>query len=350
MKILILPLFLAVFQTTLGQLVTFPSSNPIDLSQGEILGVGASISNINHTGDSFSIGYFNAENSNINLSEGILLTTGTIFHFNNNGPHGPNNSSNAGFNNNGEGCSLLSNLIDGSPTYNCSSLEFDFIPQADSIQIKYIFGSDEFPEYTGSNFKDIVGIFITGPEFPNPVNIAKLYTGDDVSINTIDMLDFYYVNNGNGAQSPFNTSDQYIQYDGYTIPLYAKANVTNGETYHLQIVIADVMDGIIDSGVFIETEGMNVGFAKSKESQNEINIYPNPIQDHFTLKLKLMNTESVSYTLINTLGQQIHSEELGYLTQGEHKYACNFNHIKTGVYFLKIKIGNETITQRVVVK
>ncbi|CAN5396095.1 hypothetical protein BH11BAC1_BH11BAC1_28620 [soil metagenome] len=43
-----------------------------------------------------------------------------------------------------------------------------------------------------------------------------------------------------------------MQYDGYTTVLTARAGVIPCETYHLKIAIADVTDGVYDSGVFLE--------------------------------------------------------------------------------------------------
>ena len=46
-----------------------------------------------------------------------------------------------------------------------------------------------------------------------------------------------------------NTS---VQYDGFTAVLQAKIAVSPCDTYHLKMVVSDVGDGILDSGVFIE--------------------------------------------------------------------------------------------------
>jgi hypothetical protein len=333
-----------------AQLITYPTSSPIDFSQGQLLGGQAIISNVTHNGEPFSIGHFNGENTTLNLNEGIILTTGTIFHFNGNGPHGPNNNFAAGFNNGASGCTILSGLIDGNNTFNCSILEFDFVPELDSIQLKYVFGSDEFPEYVGSDFKDIVGIFITGPEYPNPVNIATLPNGNQVSVNGIDTTQLYYINNGNGDQSPYNQSEQYIQYDGYTTPLYAKSAVTIGETYHLIIAIADVSDGILDSGIFIETIDMNVSTEKINHADFEIKLYPNPTIANCTLKLKLSKAQSVHCSITNTLGQVVSTQNLGKINEGVHSLPLNIENLNTGVYFVKVDVGSESIIQRLVIK
>ena len=57
----------------------------------------------------------------------------------------------------------------------------------------------------------------------------------------------YYVDNCGGTT---------VQYDGFTVPLLAKASVIPCSTYHVKLVIADVGDGIYDSGVFLEENGI----------------------------------------------------------------------------------------------
>ena len=47
-----------------------------------------------------------------------------------------------------------------------------------------------------------------------------------------------------------------IQYDGFTVPMTAVANVTPGETYHVKIAIADAGDMIYDLGVFLSIESL----------------------------------------------------------------------------------------------
>ena len=60
------------------------------------------------------------------------------------------------------------------------------------------------------------------------------------------------MDNGVGGDPPFSTDPQYIQFDGFTVPLTARALVQCGQTYHIKIAIADPGDAILDSSVFLE--------------------------------------------------------------------------------------------------
>lgn len=251
---------LAVF----SQLTT-TSMTPGQLVQGVLLGPGVTVSNISYSGVPSAIGYFNGTGSNVGISEGIVMTTGTIYN-NGQGPHGPNSSAGAGINNSAGGYSRLSNLIGGIQTYNAAILEFDFIPYSDTVRFKYVFGSEEYPEYVGSDFNDVFAFFISGPGIAGASqNIARLPNGTPVAINNVNngqqntgpcVNCANYVYNGTGLNSPYNSSDFYIQYDGFTRVLEAVSRVQCGETYHLVIAIADAGDGLLDSGIFLEANSL----------------------------------------------------------------------------------------------
>ena len=97
----------------------------------------------------------------------------------------------AGVDNNIGGSALLSGLIGSTQTYNAAILEFDFIPYSDTVRFKYVFGSDEYPEFAppnNSGFNDVFGFFISGPGIPGIQNIAQLPNGGGVvSINNVNV-------------------------------------------------------------------------------------------------------------------------------------------------------------------
>lgn len=261
MKNLFYILILLLGMDSYAQLSTTGGISPSNLVQNVLLGNGVSVSNITYNGSPGAIGSFTCGPQTMGLNSGIVITTGTIQN-NGDGPQGPNNKNDAGTNNGYPGYPLLSNQIGpGATTFNAARLEFDFIPYSDTIRFRYVFGSEEYPEFVGSDFNDVFGFFITGPGFPNPTNIARIPNSSDiVAINS--------VNGGNPTSSPQvpATNSQYyvsnnggtvLQYDGYTKVLEAVARVECGQTYHLNMAIADVGDGIYDSGIFLEANSLS---------------------------------------------------------------------------------------------
>ena len=255
--------FIGIFlpQILRAQLITNNSLNPQGLVQNILLGNGVTVSNVTYNGSPVAIAQFTAANTTLGINSGIVMTTGTTLP-NGDGPQGPNDASGAGVDNNMGGFNLLSQAIQGTQTYNAAILEFDFIPYADTVRFKYVFGSDEYPEFAPPNnttYNDVFGFFISGPGITGFQNIAKLPNGAVVSINNVNTLTnpFYFVNNGDGNTAPYNQSPQYIQYDGFTKVLEAVSQVQCGQTYHLILAIADVGDGQWDSGIFLEANSLS---------------------------------------------------------------------------------------------
>ncbi len=254
---------LIVFIPLLGysQLVTSPGASPTALVQNVLLGPGVTVSNISYNGSPAAISQFTATGTNLGISQGIVMTTGTTVN-NGAGPHGPNNQSNAGLDNGVGGSGLLSSIIGGVQTFNAAILEFDFVPYSDTVRFKYVFGSEEYPEFAppnNSTYNDVFGFFISGPGIAGAQNIARLPNGSIVSINNVNQItnSSFYNNNGDGSSSPQNSSPFYIQYDGFTDVLEAVSRVQCGKTYHLILAIADVGDGIYDSGIFLEANSLS---------------------------------------------------------------------------------------------
>ncbi len=244
-----------------GQLVTTPGPAPTSLVQNVLLGSGVTVSNIMYNGSPGAISEFTATGTNLGIANGIVLTTGTVSN-NGSGPQGPNNQTNSGIDNSFGGSGLLSTIIGGTQTFNAAVLEFDFVPYSDTVRFKYVFGSEEYPEFAPPNnvsYNDVFGFFISGPGIVGNPNIAKLPNGAIVSINNVNPItnSSFYNANGDGNSSPQNGSPYYIQYDGFTDVLEAVSKVQCGQTYHLIIAVADVGDGIFDSGIFLEANSLS---------------------------------------------------------------------------------------------
>lgn len=274
--------FIGIFlpQLSRAQLITNNSLNPQGLVQNILLGNGVTVSNVTYNGSPAAIAQFTAANTTLGINSGIVMTTGTTLP-NGDGPQGPNDASGAGVDNNMGGFNLLSQAIQGTQTYNAAILEFDFIPYADTVRFKYVFGSDEYPEFAPPNnttYNDVFGFFISGPGITGFQNIAKLPNGAVVSINNVNTITnpFYFVNNGDGNTAPYNLSPQYIQYDGFTKVLEAISKVQCGQTYHLILAIADVGDGQWDSGIFLEANSLSTITPVEIEHTLSQQVFANP--------------------------------------------------------------------------
>ena len=164
-------------------------------------------------------------------------------------------------------------------------IEFDFIPDGNSLNFNYIFASEEYEEYTCSNYNDVFGFFLSGPGISGPfsngaINLAVVPGSNNipVAINTVNSGSATGFSNAQNcanedpnwqANSVFFTTDYNAiyqatftelifgfpigsAYNGSTIVLPATASIQCNETYHIKMAISNVGDESFDSGVFLE--------------------------------------------------------------------------------------------------
>src|SRR5690606_846711 len=174
-------------------------------------------------------GIFTGGSSSVGFANGVVLTTGTTGCI-----EGPNSQG---------GCT-------GAGT--TTSLKFDFTSSTGSIFFNYVFGSEEYNQYVGSQFNDQFELLLNG------VNIALLPGGAGVvSINNVNCStnSAHYVNNNSGEPNTppgCNNAGLGIQLDGLTKALTASASVLAGQTNTFEFLIYDVGDSQLDSAVFIQ--------------------------------------------------------------------------------------------------
>ena len=258
LKIFLLLLAFLQGRQSFAQLIVTKTLTPSQLVQNILLGSGVYVSNIVYTGSPDAIGQFsNGQTTNLGLKEGIILATGDVIN-----AKGPNTTNGKTTDFSKPGDAFLT-AIAGRQTYDAAVLEFDFTPQSDTIKFRYVFASEEYPEFVNS-YNDVFGFFISGP-VPgggtyNSRNIALIpNTGIPVSVSN--------VNNGVSNTGPCRNCTYYfnnnagltIEYDGFTKVLTAWCLVVPCQLYHIKIAIADAVDGRADSGVFLEKGSFSSG-------------------------------------------------------------------------------------------
>jgi gliding motility-associated-like protein len=226
-----------------------PNNTAASLAQA-VAGTGVNVSNATINCGGSAAGIFSYSGSNLGLTGGIILTTGTAVDAANPGNHLCNI-------NNGNNFSDpdLTAIV---PTANLDAcvLEFDFVPTCDSLKMAFVFGSEEYPQGVNLAYNDAFAIFLTGV---NPAggnytaqNIATLPNGIAVSIHN--------VNAGNNAtyfHNNYSTPNNNVAYNGYTIPVTSITPVAPCSTYHVKFAIADAGNALYDSGVFISNNTLS---------------------------------------------------------------------------------------------
>ncbi len=290
-------IFFLLFFRSLSQLTVDTSFSVEYLVDKILVGNGVRMGNIFSKTDNQAIGYFTCPDNKIGIKSGLILASGQAAN-----AIGPNDSP-------GSSTFLrpvkkkrfridrdVRKISHGSKPYDISIIEFDFIPLHNKVVFEYAFGSEEYKEYVGSQFNDVFGFFVTGPEMKQK-NVALIPQDKNaVTINTLNQKKnkAYFIDNDpflnnklfkNVAFKPklsiwqkittlfskktkqgdsilFYTKSlkngldatllKTFQYDGFTKKMKVVFFVTPYEKYHIKIAVADAGDAAFDSGVFLE--------------------------------------------------------------------------------------------------
>lgn len=211
-----------------------------------IVGAGISYSNASFRGVNRSAGFFMNGSGIIGISDGVILSSGNIANV-----KGPNMFNDISANNSLKGDADLDTLIPGSSTYDATVLAFDFKSTGNVIRIQYVFSSDEYNEFVGSEFNDVFGFFVNGK------NIAKLPDSTNVTINTINsrVHPGYFRNNSIRSTQPLGPIN--TEMDGLTTVVTSLVSVTPNRLNKMKIAIADTGDSLYDSNVFIKIDSLS---------------------------------------------------------------------------------------------
>jgi hypothetical protein len=207
-----------------------------------IFGDGVTVESATYFGDTESAGiYTNGDNRSPDVTPGdtgVILSTGNAEDFTNrNGDANQSNSTSSDT----SGTDLFSqyNIAAGANTYDAATLDIDFVPDNAVMTMKFVFSSEEYPDFENSIYQDFVGVWINGILVPMNVGNGDVDPGNVNTSNNINM----YIDN---QDSDYNT-----EMDGFTITLTLTMNVNVGVTNSMRIAIADVSDNNYDSNLLI---------------------------------------------------------------------------------------------------
>jgi hypothetical protein len=142
---------------------------------------------------------------------------------------------------------------------------------------------------------------------------------------------------GNGTYSQ-NKYDYYSSLSKY--PLLSITNET----------ISSLAGTTTETVVTVNNNYKTVGVAEiGNETLTNVTVYPNPAKDNISIKFNNENSEFASFQLVNVLGQSIRQQSIPSV-KGETVHNLNLNGIESGIYFVKLTVGNKASVTRITVQ
>ncbi len=236
-------------------------------------GENLTVSNVTINGDKKAFGIFESKlKYNTFFSNGIIMSTGIA-----KDAIGPNDDSKKSSKINFLSDKNINAIAKNKGCYDTALFEFDLVSETDEIQFRFLFASEEYPEYIFKNVNDVFIFLVTNLETKTSENIAIL-NGDPNTPITVDDInhkinsDFYVENysyNLSSLEKFKDNNKKYelalsFQYDGFTTILVAKAKVVPNTKYHLKLGISDVGDQLYDSAMFLEANSLRSSGNKPK--------------------------------------------------------------------------------------
>lgn len=251
----------------------------------------------------------------------------------------------------------------------CAIIEFDVLVSADALAFTYVFGSSEYTSYTCSLFNDAFGLFVSGPGISgsyenDAINIATIPNSTvPVAINTLNSG--LSSNPGNEAyceaanpnwledsQYFVSNSSQTVDFspNGYTVNLEAFVLVEYGQTYHIKFAICDVLDGGLNSGVFLEASSFEGRLLSSTDGDEvrEANLYPNPTSDNLEIEMgsEQIAVGNASFQILDIHGRVVEEHSM----QAANYIQLDTSNLDRGMYILNQYQDGQLVTRNKFVK
>lgn len=223
--------FAALFATAVSGLAVTPTGDANTLAQA-ILGSspGIKLVSASYAGSPDSSGTYTDGPQGIRNA--AVLTSGnavdTII--------GPGSDADISKSKGTAGSPLCSALAGGASSYDAAvlTMNVELLSGFTGFFTEFIFASEEYPEWVGSQFNDVMGIYVDGKQ------IAFDSTGAPITINgPFFMSDKVLVPPGSGSS-----------FDGST-PILKSGHVAPTGAHKIEIAICDIADRLRDSSVFV---------------------------------------------------------------------------------------------------
>lgn len=272
--------FFLLTQTN-GDLTVITNVTPQEMAE-MLVPPWVTVANVTYTGAVAARGVFsNGNGCGLPIESGVILSSGPITNaIGANDDDGWTARLDGSANLGEDGDDDLDKLVGENDSHDAAVLAFDLISTNSFIlQFSYLVTSEEYPEYSASEYNDPMAIFVStnrvsgqwviGPT--NNIAVVPCTTDMAVTVNTINggclsgcspSNAQYYVDNHDPVQDaapPHSIGEPVfnIEYDGMTVLLSAQVWIPAGVTNHVKLGVEDYTDEHYDSAVFLRAWSAN---------------------------------------------------------------------------------------------
>lgn len=180
---------------------------------------------------------------------------------------------------------------------------------------------------------------LSAPTGPTYIDLNSVQTSDYATIADPDATSYVWsvspVIAWENMDITLNTMTVYWAEDYMgeaMIKVYGSNDCGDGEISDSTVVIIDNTTGISDAG-----------------SDLGVSIFPNPNSGTFKLKISGVDKEIISYSIRNSIGEQVIAEEQLHLS-GTYEKTIDLTAFSEGIYFLTIRKGDTRITEKIILQ
>ncbi|MDR2492398.1 MAG: choice-of-anchor L domain-containing protein [Coriobacteriales bacterium] len=211
-----------------------------------LMGPGVTVSNVSFVGLDEQKATFSGATAQVGFDKGILISTGEVTDVFNESVGIP--STDFG----GPSDAQLAGLLETPMyTYDAAIIEFEFVPEFDTITFNYVFATSEWDQEP--EFDDCFGLFVNG------VNYALLQSGSPVTVQNLlgesGLITQPYPPTQGYLVSTENVND--FSFYARSVVLECTAPVNPGVVNHIRIGIIDVSDAVWDSALFLQAKSFS---------------------------------------------------------------------------------------------
>ena len=122
-----------------------------------------------------------------------------------------------------------------------------------------------------------------------------------------------------------------------------------GQTYYWEVLAQNEIGWSAPSAIWSFTTASASVTPSISEVSNPVTISPNPSQGSAQLQFTLPTSEDVSLRVFNSLGEQVQSLDLGWLSAGSNEYVWDGSGLLAGSYVCQLRMGDQIQNARVVI-